>query len=93
MTLRYFVLLGILGLLPWLLWRDQWPMLVVEQLDHCPIVMCDFQRHYLPQAEIRWMTPTNQRMVLSPAFGHRLVAICVERSCPLAMGWHALARA
>ena len=52
MTLRYFVLLGILGLLPWLLWRNQWPMLVVEQLDHCPIVMCDFQRHYLPQAEI-----------------------------------------
>ena len=57
MTQRYFVLLGILGLLPWLLWLDQWPRLVVEQLDHCPIVMCDFQRHYLPQAEILLDSP------------------------------------
>ncbi|MEC8382695.1 MAG: glycosyltransferase family 87 protein [Myxococcota bacterium] len=52
MTTRHFAFLGILGILPWLLWQGLWPTIVIEQLDHCPIAMCDFQRHYLPQAEV-----------------------------------------
>lgn len=37
---------------PWLLHGARWPAVVVEQLDHCPQLACDFTGHYLAQARL-----------------------------------------
>lgn len=76
MTNRLFIFLGLLGLFPWILWQQGWPDIVVAQLDHCPMLFCDFQRHYLPQAEILltkplslvhgWFYPPLLAMILLP---------------------------
>jgi hypothetical protein len=38
--------------LPILLCGDDWLFLLVGNIDHCPMLGCDFQRHYLPQGEL-----------------------------------------
>lgn len=49
---RVEVLMPILLLVvPWILYGVQYPTLLVQQLDHCPQLACDFTRHYLPQAQ------------------------------------------
>ena len=44
------LVLGVL-LFPLFLHHITWPELIITKLDHCPLFMCDFQRHYLPQAQ------------------------------------------
>ena len=41
----------LLFVFPWVVHGVQYPMLLVQQLDHCPQLACDFTRHYLPQAQ------------------------------------------
>lgn len=36
---------------PWVLHGVEYPNLLIQELDHCPELGCDFVRHYLPQAE------------------------------------------
>lgn len=45
------VIFGLIALAPWVLWQGQWVQIIVEQLDHCPILMCDFELYYKPQAQ------------------------------------------
>lgn len=47
---KWFVGWGLL-VAPWLYYGLSYPTLVIEQLDHCPQLACDFTRHYLPQAQ------------------------------------------
>lgn len=39
-----------LFLIPIVFWGVDWPHIVVKELDHCDVAMCDFVRHYIPQA-------------------------------------------
>ena len=49
---RYFPIL--LLLCPILFFGLEWPNMVVQNIDHCDIAMCDFVRHYMPQANALW---------------------------------------
>ena len=42
---------AVLLVAPWLLHGVEYPIQLVQELDHCPELGCDFVRHYLPQAE------------------------------------------
>ena len=62
--------------MPWLLYGVEYPIQLIQELDHCPELACDFVRHYLPQAEsarIRlpemnngWFYPPLLAMLLIP---------------------------
>jgi len=41
----------LLFVFPWVIHGIHYPMLLVQQIDHCPQLACDFTRHYLPQAQ------------------------------------------
>ena len=38
-------------LIPLCLHNINWLDMIVRELDHCPVLMCDFEKHYLPQAQ------------------------------------------
>ena len=71
--LHYWILIF---LLPILLHGLDWPSLVVEEVDHCSIALCDFVRHYLPQSQMirdgqptivgGWFYPPLLAMMLVP---------------------------
>ena len=48
------ILLLVVVCVPWVRFGLQYPMTLVQQLDHCPELSCDFSRHYLTQAQF-WM--------------------------------------
>lgn len=41
----------LLLVVPWVLYGKEYPIQLIQELDHCPELGCDFVRHYLPQAE------------------------------------------
>ena len=70
-----------LGVAPWLLAGGAWPTRVVEGLDTCPELACDFVRHYMPQAAVLaegragfvegWFYPPLPALLLEPLTGLR----------------------
>ncbi len=40
----------LLLVVPWVLYGEGYPIQLIQELDHCPELGCDFIRHYLPQA-------------------------------------------
>jgi hypothetical protein len=103
MTNRLFIFLGLMGLFPWILWQQGWPNIVITQLDHCPLAFCDFQRHYLPQAEALlskpltlvhgWFYPPLLAIVLLPLIwsGHAVLSwLIVLGASVVALSWVAL---
>ena len=41
----------LLLVVPWVLYGEGYPSQLIQELDHCPELGCDFVRHYLPQAK------------------------------------------
>lgn len=49
---RYRTYLLWLLLVPIVFFGRAWPHIVVTEIDHCSLAMCDFLRHYVPQAQL-----------------------------------------
>ena len=52
-----FLLLLVVSI-PWIRFGLDTPTILVQELDHCPELACDFARHYLAQAQF-WMEGTS----------------------------------
>lgn len=53
------IILLIVACVPWIRFGWQYPTTLVQELDHCPQLACDFSRHYLTQAKFWMQDSTN----------------------------------
>ena len=66
----------LLLVVPWVLYGEGYPIQLIQELDHCPELACDFTRHYLTQAQYLvagdmkmdggWFYPPLLAIALSP---------------------------
>ena len=52
MTVVSTIIVCVFALLPWCIFGRDWMEIWSTHVDHCSMVACDFQRHYLPQVHM-----------------------------------------